>query len=255
VNRTCTAIQQGLALIMCGALFACASDRAPSAAQSAWLTAPPEGCAIGFSGPTLNPGDAVRRARTHSLENLAAEVLGVKITSELRISETGSSEITEQRVSGIIQQSRIAAMTSVAQAGAGKRLREVYALACPDDLRTADVPHPDFPDWILNLPRDPARLCAIGIGGPTWYPDQQREAALRDAQAALALVIESHIQTRSLDSGRGLAHVHSTSASTERARERAASVASLEADWLDAKGEGPLGLAGVLYGRVCVNTH
>jgi len=245
-------IAQGLAPIVCGALLACANPPDGPDAHANWLTKPPSGCAVGFSGPTLNPGDAIRRARTHSLENLAAETLGIEVRSELRLSESGSSEITEQAIIGIIQQSRIVAMTSIEEPDGIGELREVYALACPNERRTSDIHHSELPDWILNVPRESDRLCATGIGGPTWYPQRQRQAAIRDARSALALAIESRIETRTLDSGRGLAHVSSSSASTERARDRANTVETLEAEWLDPDGRGPLGLEGVLYGLACV---
>ena len=250
-----SAIRQGLAPIVGGALLACAGPTDDPGARAAWVAKPPSGCAVGFSGPTLDPSDAIRRARTHSLENLAAEVLGVEVRSELRLTESGSSEITEQAISGVIERSRIVAMTSIEQPEDISRLREVYALACPNERRTRGIRHPELPDWILNVPREPGRLCATGIGGPTWYPQRQQEAALRDARSALALAIESRIETRTLDSGRGLAHVSSSSESTERAREHASQVQALEAKWLDPDGRGPLALEGVLYGLACVGAR
>ncbi len=246
------AIEQGLALLLCGALSACATGRPAGDVDARWIEEPPRACAVGFSGPTLDPGDAIRKARTHSLETLAAEQLGVEIESELWIGEHGTREFTEQTVRGVMERSRIVAMTARLQPGADSELREVYALACPNERPTSDIPHPDFPSWILNLPRSPGRICAMGVGGPTWYPAQQREATLRDARAALALAIESRIETHSLDLGRGLAHVRSSSESTERARDEAASADGLEEAWLDEAGAGPLRLVGVLYGVTCI---
>jgi hypothetical protein len=209
---------------------------------------------VGFSGPTLDPGRAIRRARVNALEALAAGRLGVVVDSELRISSGGVSEVTTQEISGVLANSRIVAMGSgrvtIGDDRGGRR--EVYALACPSGTKTPGIPRPGFPDWILNIPSEPDRICVSGVGGPTRNPNDQGAAALRDAHDALAHAVETRVRRMSLDDGKGLARVASETDSTERARDLVARVDSLDAEWLDVEGRGPVAIAGVLYGLACV---
>lgn len=242
---------------MAGALLASACTNAPPPApvtSFAWVEHPPRGCVVGFSGPTLDPGRAIRRARVNALEALAAGRLGVVVDSELRISSGGVSEVTTQEISGVLANSRIVAMGSgrvtIGDDRGGRR--EVYALACPSGTKTPGIPRPGFPDWILNIPSEPDRICVSGVGGPTRNPNDQGAAALRDAHDALAHAVETRVRRMSLDDGKGLARVASETDSTERARDLVARVDSLDAEWLDVEGRGPVAIAGVLYGLACV---
>ncbi len=254
-TRATKRLLQGSAPLLAGALLACASaGEAPDPARLvSWLQRPPAGCAVGFSGPTLHPGHAIRQARRSALENLAAEHLGVRVASEFRTSGETGREATFQEISGTIANSRIAAMASGTDpSGRGDReLREVYALACPAEVETTGIARPDFPEWILNIPSQHGRICVPGAGGPTRDPREQPDAALRDGRNALAHALESQIRRRSLDEGRGLARVHSETDSTERARAMAEKIDHLSESWLDREGRGPLGIPGVLYGLVC----
>ena len=263
-DRPPTRLLQGSALILAGALLSCATAggnpgersrdarRAPDR-RAAWLPAPPAGCAVGLSGPTLDPGDAIRQARSSALENLAAQLLGVRVESELRISAEAVTEFTRQDISGVMALSRIVAMDSDSDPDARSRheLREVYALACPAEIATPHIPRPGFPDWILDIPSEPDRICVPGVGGPTHDPRSQPDAALRDGRNALAHALESQIRQQSVDDGRRLPRLRSQTQSTERARAVAEAVDRLSESWLDRDGRGPLRIPGVLYGLVC----
>jgi hypothetical protein len=248
-------ILKGSAPLVAGALFACAgSAPAPTGPDElAWVSRPPPGCAAGVSGPTLDPGHAIRQARTRALENLAAGILGVDVESELRFGDGGVSEITRQQIDGVIANSRIVAMRSPRRSGDADSdaLRPVYALACREDTDAAGIAEPDYPRWILNTPSGRDRICVMGVGGPTRRPGQQDEAALRDGRRALAKALEIHVRQVSLDNGLGLAHMASESEATERARALAEAVEALDEEWLDEDGRGPLVLPGVVYGLVC----
>jgi len=263
------AFEQGSALILAGALLACAAPASQpaagaaahvaKAAQPRWLAEPPPGCAAGFSGPTLDPGDAIRQARRSALDSLAAERLGVRVDSELMLGARGVlGEHTAQEVYGVLSESRIVAMDSLqvrSRAAAPHPpppLREVYALACPANVPTRGVPSQRHPDWVLGAPFDPERICVLGIGGPTRDPDDQQAAALRDGQRALAGALESLIERRVLDDGQGHARVLSRSSATNRALALADAVPSLEESWRDTRGRGPLATAGIVYGLVCI---
>jgi len=242
-------------------LLACAhppgQDDRHAAREPAWLVAPPPRCASGFSGPTLDPGDAIRHSRRNALENLAGPWLGVAIDSELRLDGSGVvAERTTQAVYGVLAGSRIVAMGASRDAGGGPRgaPREVYALACSADADTPSVRHPDFPEWLLNIHAEPNRICVPAVGGPTRDPRDQRTAALRDGRQALAEAMESLIDRQTLDDGRGLAEIRSESGSTTRARALIEGVDELDQAWHDPDGRGPLAIGGVLYALVCVTT-
>jgi hypothetical protein len=264
------ATKQGFALILAGALLACAAPAsqpgaradAPSttAGPPLWLIEPPPGCAAGFSGPTLDPGDAIRQARRSALESLAAERLGVRVDSELTIGARGIlGEHTAQEVYGVLSESRIVAMESrevrsrAAPTHPRPPLREVYALACPADVPTPGVSSQRHPEWVLDAPFEPQRICVLGVGGPTRNPDDQQAAALRDGRRALAGALETLIERRVLDDGQGHARVVSRSVATDRALVLADAIPSLDESWLDTRGRGPIATPGLVYGLVCID--
>jgi hypothetical protein len=246
------------ALVVLTCLGACARTPVDETAAGTgphrygWMTKPPGGCGLGGSGPTLDPGDALRKARLRALEQLAAAELGVHVDSELYIDSRSAIEITELDVDGVMADSRIVAMAS-ARANAPGRMQEVLALACRADATPPNLPPAPFPAWLLEPPIEAGRVCVTGVGGPTWSPDDQTEAALRDGRTALALAIEARIRQTSLDTGHGRIRVASASSATERGRRAADAVDTLVLAWHDASGEGPLGLPGVLYGLVCAD--
>ena len=96
------------------------------------------------------------------------------------------------------------------------------------------------------------RICATGISGPPWKAEDQEASALGDARLALAIALESRIEKRVFDDGRGVARMAREIDPSPAALRRAAGAEALEERWLDEDGDGPLGLQGVLYGLVCV---
>ncbi len=251
-------LMQGSALLLAGALLACAGTPEPGTdGRPAWVDDPPARCAVGHSGPTLNPGHAIRQSRLNALESLAAAQLGTRIESDLLIDGEGVvAQFTEEHILGVLRDAQIVAMAADARgasAAARGALRSpaMFALACRGARAPAGLPAPDHPEWLLRVPDHGGRLCVHAIGGPTRRPEDQREAALRDGRAALAAALESAVERRVVDDGRNLARVFSNTKSTEWAIERASSVDTLEFEWLDESGRGPLGLRGVLYGVVC----
>jgi hypothetical protein len=230
---------------------------AEAPAGSSWLEIAPEDCAIGFSGPTLNPGDAIRYARHSSLQNLAlSDAAKVHVRSELLV--TGSDrrrggEFTRQDIEASVRDSRIVTMWAnlVEEPLAHTKVRHVYAMACRKGARPSDLRTPPFPDWLLNLPDDDEQACAIGVGGPTFDPRDQEPATLRDGRRALAEALESRLRQIIIDTGRSNPRVTSELETTERALARAERAEALDDEWRDDAGEGPLALKGVLYGRVC----
>jgi hypothetical protein len=136
--------------------------------------------------------------------------------------------------------------------GSGRRIRQVYSLACWPDASLREIPEPPYPIWILEPPTHDGKICATGVAGPTWKSGDQRDSALRDARLALAAALESRIETRIFDDGRGVAKIARQIDPSPAALARAGSAVRLEQDWYDETGSGPIGLPGVLYGLACI---
>jgi hypothetical protein len=219
-----------------------------------WTEAPPERCAVGSSGPTLNPRSAIRNARLSAIEALAADSLAVDVQSISGEGPDGSFEIAAQALSGTLEDARVVAIWADVDSGQGAspRIRQVYSLACWPDASLAALPDPDYPSWLLDPPPSSGRICASGIAGPTWKPGDQQASALRDARLALAVALESRIEKRIFDDGHGVAKIARQVEPSAAARARAAGAEELDREWFDEAGTGPIGLPGVLYGLACI---
>ncbi|MAG31499.1 MAG: hypothetical protein CL908_11495 [Deltaproteobacteria bacterium] len=219
-----------------------------------WVEARPDGCAVGSSGPTRNPADAIRSARLSALEGLAEDSLEIDVQTISGSGPTGSFEISAQALSGTLTNARVVALwADTDKAGVpGARVRQVYALACWPDALPREVSRPDYPTWLIDPPEHDGRICATGISGPTRRSGDQPEGALRDARHALAAALESRIEKRIFDDGRGVVKKVRRIDPSRAALARAATASQLERDWFDVSGSGPIGLPGVLYGLACI---
>ena len=238
-------------------MLACAGDT-PENTIPSWLRTAPTGCAIGFSGPTLNPGDAIRYSRRAALHQLASGDVATRIhiESELLVSGSGQrgGEFTRQDIEGTVRDTRVVAMWAerTTDPRSSTKVRHVYAMACKEGQDPLGGSEPAFPDWLLNLPERDGEICALGVGGPTYDPRDQEPGTLRDGQRALAEALESRLHRIIIDTGRRNPRVASELATTEAALARAAAADELDELWSDRNGDGPLGLKGVLYGLVCI---
>ena len=225
-----------------------------SEALTEWTRNPPSGCAVGSSGPTLNPRDSIRFARLSAIEALAANSLAIDVQTVSGVGPDGAFEIAAQSLSGSLENARLVAVwADVDHAdGFGRRVSQVYALACWPDATVRDLPEPAYPSWLLEPRSDEGEICATGIGGPTWNRDEQRDSALRDARLALAVALESRVEKRIFDDGQGVARIARRIEPSASAVARAGKATELERDWYDENGVGPVGLPGVLYGFACI---
>ncbi|MCR9092763.1 MAG: hypothetical protein NXI30_00965 [bacterium] len=226
----------------------------PPRPVAAWVDQPPVRCAVGSSGPTLNPRNAIRYSRVAAIDALAAGSLSVDVQSITGTGSRGEFEMTTQSLSGVLADARIAALWAETNPGmqGRARLRQVHALACFPDADLSGLPDLEYPRWLIEAPSAAERVCATGISGPTWKAEDQEASALGDARLALAIALESRIEKRVFDDGRGVARMAREIDPSPSALRRAAGAEALEERWLDEDGEGPLGLPGVLYGLVCV---
>lgn len=227
---------------------------APPRPTPVWVDRPPAGCALGASGPTLNPRNAIRYARAAAIDALAAGSLDVDVQAIAGEGRDGAFEMSAQALSGTLADARVPAIWAATRAGGRGRdaIRQVFALACWPDADLSALPDLDYPRWLIEPPAEAGRVCGLGISGPTWKPEDQAESALRDGRLALAIALESRIEKRIFDDGRGVARVAREIDPSSAALRRAAAAEALDEAWLDEDGGGPLGLSGVLYGLVCI---
>ena len=229
-------------------------DPAGSREAISWLDDPPAQCAVGSSGPTLNPRNAIRYARLSAIEALASGSLEVDVQTISGEGSGGSFEVSAQALSGTLENARIVAIWAETESAGGtrRRLRQVYALGCWPDASLRDLPRVEYPRWLIEPPSEAGRVCATGIAGPTWKSKNQGKSALRDARLALAVALESRIEKRVYDDGRGVAKMARQIDPSAAALARAAAAEELDRDWFDEAGIGPIGLPGVLYGLACI---
>lgn len=261
MNRVRVKSSQAASILLLAACFvSCAGPGAPirSAGPSRgvvdWVEAPPEDCAVGASGPTLNPRNAIRYARLAAIEGLASGSLEVDVQTISGEGSAGSFEISAQALSGTLEDARVVALWADAdtRGPVRSRVRQVYALACWPEASLGGLARSDFPSWLIDPPVEAGRICAAGIAGPTWEPEDQPASALRDARLALAIALESRIEKRIYDDGRGVARIARQVDPSPSALERASTASELEREWFDEDGRGPVGLPGVLYGLACI---
>ena len=163
-------------------------------------------------------------------------------------------EISTQAMSGQISDARVVALWADRDRAEGSRNlpREVFALACWPGADLGALPAVDYPSWLVEPPERPGQICATGVAGPTWKTREQLDSVLRDARFALAVSLESRIEKRVFDPGRGVARFARQIDPSPAAKARAAAASSLERQWLDERGTGPMGLKNVLYGLLCI---
>ena len=210
---------------------------------------------MGASGPTLNPRDSIDRARQSAIAALGASTLEgeVQAVTGTRADANSGFALSAQSRSGDLDRARIVALWSDPGSAASDRSRLVLALACLAGREPADLPTLPYPRWLIEPDPPPGRLCAMGLAGPTWDPEDQPARALEDARRALALSLESRVDERSFDRGGRAARIVRQVAPSEEALARASSAEALDRSWLDERGVGPVGLTGVLYGLACID--
>jgi hypothetical protein len=241
----------GAALVCLGLALASAACRTTPRPPDwwAWRAQPPQGCALGTSGLTLYPGDALRQARADALTGLLRRFDETEVESESFDDGTERYAWTHQVSRGRLARSRVVSLWR--DAGGAYGDAAVYALACEEGVRPDAAPLVETPTWFMNPPSTPGRICAPAVAGPTLFPGDQRPAAIADGRQALAEVLESEIEQIVVDDERFRVYELSTLSPTQRARALAATARDLEREWMDEEGTGPLAVRHTLYGVIC----
>jgi hypothetical protein len=219
----------------------------------AWTRAVIPGCAPGFSGPTLSPGDAIRNAQAHALGEFA-EAQGVHIASvsvddgrDVHAVATFVSEATIANVRVVAIETQRTGRADDATA------RVTHALACRLGSERG-LTGKNAPAWVLD-PRSAARageLCAVGLSGPTLEPADAPKNAARDAARALASIRSVLVSRASADHDfRTFVVLKSEARVPDEAVDAMLAASTDRETWRDEEGYGPLALPGTTFVLRC----
>jgi hypothetical protein len=219
----------------------------------AWTRTTVPGCAPGFSGPTLNPGDAIRYAQAHALGEFA-EAQGVRIAS-LAIDDGRDVHSVATYVSeAVLSNVRVVAVETQRTGRLDDATARVtHALACRLGSEVG-VRGTNAPDWVLD-PRAAAgrgELCAVGISGPTLDAKDAPKNAARDAARALASVRSVLVSRAAADLDmRAYVVLKSDARVPDEAIEAMLTASQDRESWFDTDGLGPLALPGTTFVLRC----
>ncbi len=209
-----------------------------------WTRHTIRGCGTGFSGPTLNPGDAIRNAQAAALGEFA-EAQGVRIQS-LDFDDGASVHSVATFVSeAVLANVRVLAVeTQRTGRSDDATARVTHAIACRIGSEPS-LPRGSSPRWVID-PRSAAgqnELCAVGLSGPTFDKDDAPAFASRDAARALASVRRVLVSHAAADIDMTSYVVLRSDASVPDDAVDAMVAQSQERErWLDDDGLGPLAL-------------
>jgi hypothetical protein len=236
-----------------------------SKASPAWLTQFPSACAIGETGPTLVPTDALAEARRKARALLATKNADRKTRSATEVVTTNDESTVRQLVleqsNGWVQNSEIVTMWYDALGiGPGRTPGSAYAVACP----LQDIP-PDTvnwiahwreqrggPSWLYSLTGKRGHLCVVGVCGPTLNKSDATTNAEDIARVELAEAIGLHAESTSavLEDDETLYAAVTNACDGCEEKAKAGKVADR---WFDEKGDGPLPFAGTAYALMCLD--
>jgi hypothetical protein len=266
---------------MLAAVTACSSTGAPAIARPGaaavrpaaheappWLTNVPAGCALGDSGPTLVPSDALAEARRSARARLVTRTAAVTTKSiEVVTGAAGEKderrEVTLEEAQGWVRNSEIVALWYDAR-GVGPEGAPgcAYAVACllgdgrldaSSAAARALAARQRGPRWLYALPAGTAGLCAVGISGPTLQADDADANAEAAARAELADASALHARTATAIYEDDVVYAAVTHACDGCAA--AVAGARVAGRWVDALGEGPIPFSGTAYAFLCLDSR
>lgn len=112
------------------------------------------------------------------------------------------------------------------------------------------------PDWLLKLPREGGSVYAVGIAGPTFYPDDGVRNAGDNGRVELAHVISSKITaaTLTVNTTRGsYSDTASVVDATHDYTDTIVQFAEVVSTWIDQSGTHSSGQRGTAYALVRLN--
>lgn len=259
------------------ALAACASGKAQrrnvaTTPVPGWLERVPvvEGkvYAIGSSGPTFWPQDALNNAAEDARGKLAIS-LQSKMEILTKRADRGSDgthvDLVKAATDMVVQNSRVEA-TWVDAGGERGEQGGVWALAYIE-AGTAKLfgkgqavessAQVGVPAWLDRLPHQEGRIYAYGYSGPTFRPEDAKDYAGDDAAENLAKALRSHVQAYQLlvenNTGLSVDEFSRSERPDDDFRELVKKKAKVETTWIDQKGIRPGYPAGSVWSLAWVD--
>lgn len=214
-----------------------------------------KGCALGHSGPTVNPGDSMRNAMEVARQELAAQKLKARIVDFNDINTKDATEYNFQEIEGMLENTAIVASHTDGRPDDPHFLtRESYALACMQgqEARVSGGLNKAVPEWVRTYhPPANGEVCVLGISGPTMNSWDQEKYALRNGAEALVRMRSVHVYSAMSTEGDQVMAWNHAEEIGDGAIEAQLAGAKIKEKWADTKGQGPYRLPGVLYTLVC----
>ncbi|MEX5213247.1 MAG: LPP20 family lipoprotein [Nitrospiraceae bacterium] len=112
----------------------------------------------------------------------------------------------------------------------------------------------DAPKWVSELPAAERELCAIGISGPTYYPEDARARSQASAMAELARVVEVRVKSDLVLKSQGDRYGFDTSLNETAGFGSDVMLrnAQVREQWVHAGGDRRYGEQGTVYTLVCM---
>ena len=224
--------------------------------------------AIGHSGPTFWPQDALNNAAEDARGKLAIG-LSAKMEILTKRADTGETsthvDLVKAATDMVVQNSRVDA-TWVDAAGERGEAGAVWALASIEQSAAKllgkgqaveAATQAGVPSWLSKLPNEGGRIYAYGYSGPTFRPDDAVEYAGGDAVDNLAKALRSHVQAYQLlvenNTGLSVDEFSQTERPDDDFRDLVKKKARIETTWVDAKGIRPGYPAGSVWSLAWVD--
>jgi hypothetical protein len=209
-------------------------------------------CAIGASGPTVHPWEAIYNAEADALTNLVLSAptttVAIKSVSVDVVSLQRFRQVSREHAKGHYAGARIVRLWMDKQGrGIHKTKGVVYALACDEEGQRSVGIDRRFAEFVDT----PGVPCALGVAGPTIGLDQ-KELAFENARSNLSELLSVDVETIMVDYDLAHQDIWSDIHTPEHVSAMVEQKAHLKHYLLDSKGTGPLGLDGVAYALACL---
>jgi hypothetical protein len=230
-----------------------------------WLYKFPTVCAVGETGPTMIPTDALAESRRKARARLATRnadhhtnrsaTAVIDSTEQIKVRQI----ILENSV-GTVQNAEIVTMWyDAVGSGPAHAPGSAYAMACPSNNVPPDAAtwisrwreQRGGPHWIYTLPGQSNRLCVVGICGPTVKQSDASTNAEDIARKELAEAISMRAESTSAVLNDETLYAAVTTP-CETCEERAKAGRIIER-WFDDRGDGPFPYPGTAYALMCLD--
>ncbi len=129
------------------------------------------------------------------------------------------------------------------------------ACAVTPEPGSQDIPGSSPPGWLDQPPASEDELCAIGISGPSYYPEDavanSKAMALAELARGLEVKVTSKLRIRQEGDSMGRSAT-SLSEVSDFTTERVVKLAQVRAQWVNPGGYPPRGEKGSVYTLACM---